>query len=330
MVAVTADTLLLPRVKDAGLGDTERPVVAISTGPSGFEGEGFPVRRTMAGVAYAQLDPFIMMDHMGEVDYAAGEPKGTNWHPHRGFETVTYLIDGQFIHQDTHGGGGVIREGSTQWMTAGAGLLHIETPPEKLVEDGGLFNGFQLWVNLPADKKFTTPAYQPVEASDLLLLASADGGALLRVIAGEVDGHVGPGSTHTPITLLHASIAAGAQLSLPWQPDYNALAYVYAGSGTVGTKGEPIHAGQLAVFGAGDRITMAADARQDSRTSSLEAILLGGRPIGEPMQQYGPFVMNTRAELQQALEDYQRGRLGIIPPDAIMPHVYSGDRAPRD
>jgi quercetin 2,3-dioxygenase len=328
MAAITADTLVLPRVKGAGLGDTERPVLAVSTGPTGFEGEGFPVRRTMAGVNYAHLDPFIMMDHMGEVDYAAGEPRGTNWHPHRGFETVTYLIDGQFIHQDTHGGGGVINEGSTQWMTAGSGLLHIETPPEKLVEDGGLFNGFQLWVNLPAAKKFATPAYQPVEASDLLLLASADGGALLRVIAGEIDGpdgvtHRGPGSTHSPITLVHASIAAGAQLSLPWQPDYNALAYVYAGSGTVGAEGEPIHGGQLAVFGAGDRITISADALQDSRTSSLEVILLGGLPIGEPMVQYGPFVMNSRAELQQALEDYQAGRLGVIPPDAVMPHVPS-------
>jgi quercetin 2,3-dioxygenase len=324
MAAVTADTLVLPRVKAASLGDTERPVLAISTGPTGFEGEGFPVRRTMAEIPYRYTDPFIMMDHMGEVDYAAGEPRGTNWHPHRGFETVTYLIDGQFIHQDTHGGGGVIREGATQWMTAGAGLLHIETPPEKLVEEGGLFNGFQLWVNLPAKEKFLKPAYQPVEASDLLLLASADGGALLRVIAGEVDGHVGPGSTHTPITLLHASVAAGAQLSLPWQPTYNALAYVYAGSGTVGPKGEPIHAGQTAVFGAGDRITIAADAKQDSRTSSLEVILLGGEPINEPMVHYGPFVMNTREELVQALEDYQTGRLGVIPPDAIMPHVYSG------
>ncbi|HVU91312.1 MAG TPA: pirin family protein, partial [Jatrophihabitans sp.] len=245
MAAVSADTLVLPRVKGAALGDTERPVLAISTGPTGFEGEGFPVRRTMAGIPYRYLDPFIMMDHMGEVEYAAGEPRGTNWHPHRGFETVTYLIDGQFIHQDTHGGGGVITEGSTQWMTAGAGLLHIETPPEKLVEDGGLFNGFQLWVNLPAAEKFTPPQYQPVEARDLLLLASEDGGALLRVIAGNVDGHVGPGSTRTPITLLHASVAAGAQLSLPWQPTYNALAYVYAGSGTVGPKGEPISAGQL-------------------------------------------------------------------------------------
>lgn len=324
MVAVTADTLILPRVKRAGLGDVERPVLAVSTGPQGFEGEGFPVRRTMAGIRYEHLDPFIMMDHMGEVDYAAGEPKGTNWHPHRGFETVTYLIDGQFIHQDTHGGGGVIHEGSTQWMTAGSGLLHIETPPEQLVEQGGLFNGFQLWVNLPAAQKFATPAYQPVEASDLLLLASDDGGALLRVIAGEIDGYRGPGSTHSPITLLHASIAAGASLSLPWQADYNALAYVYAGSGTVGPKCEAIHAGQLAVFGAGDRLTLSADAAQDSRTSSLEVILLGGKPIGEPMVQYGPFVMNTKAELQQAMSDYQSGRLGVIPPDAIMPHAYTG------
>jgi hypothetical protein len=321
MAAVSADTLTLPRVATAGLGDVERPVLAVSTAPAGFEGEGFPVRRTMAGIAYEHLDPFIMMDHMGEVDYAAGEPKGTNWHPHRGFETVTYLVEGQFIHQDSHGGGGVITEGATQWMTAGSGLLHIETPPEQLVEQGGLFHGFQLWVNLPAKDKFLAPKYQPLAASQVLLLASADAGTLLRVIAGEVDGHVGPGSTFTPITLLHASIAAGAQLSLPWQPDYNALAYVMAGSGTVGTKAEPIHSGQLAVFGQGDRLTIAADAKQDSRTSSLEVIILGGRPIREPMAHYGPFVMNTREELQRALSDYQSGRLGVVPPDAIMPHV---------
>jgi hypothetical protein len=324
MAAVTADTLTLPRVSGPGISDTERPVLAISTAPSGLEGEGFPVRRTMAGVPYQYLDPFIMMDHMGEVDYAAGEPKGTPWHPHRGFETVTYLIEGQFVHQDSHGGGGVITEGSTQWMTAGGGILHIETPPESLVEKGGLFHGIQLWVNLPAKDKFLEPAYQPVEANQLLLLASADGGALLRVIAGNVDGHVGPGSTHTPITMLHASIASGAQLSLPWQAGYNALAYVLAGSGTVGTAAEPIHAGQLAVFGAGDRITLAADRSQDSRTSSMEVLLLGGQPIGEPMVHYGPFVMNTKEELVQALEDYQAGKLGVIPADAIMPHVARG------
>ena len=327
MAAVTADTMTLPRVTGAQLGDTERAVLAVSTAPSGFEGEGFPVRRTMAGVDYRYLDPFIMMDHMGEVDYAAGEPKGTNWHPHRGFETVTYLVEGQFVHQDSHGGGGVITEGATQWMTAGGGLLHIETPPAELVEKGGLFHGFQLWVNLPAKDKFLAPKYQPLEASQVLLLASADGGSLLRVIAGDVDGHVGPGSTHTPITLLHASVSAGHQLSLPWQPTYNALAYVMAGSGTVGPDAQPIHAGQLAVFGPGDRLTIAADDKQDSRTSSLEVILLGGEPIREPIAHYGPFVMNTRAELQQALEDYQSGKLGVIPPDAIMPHVYRGGAA---
>jgi len=328
MVAVSADTMTLPRVAGATLGDTERPVLAVSTAPSGFEGEGFPVRRTMAGINYQYLDPFIMMDHMGEVDYAAGEPKGTNWHPHRGFETVTYLIEGQFIHQDTHGGGGVITEGSTQWMTAGAGLLHIETPPEQLVESGGLFHGFQLWVNLPAKDKFLTPNYQGITSGQITLLASADGSSLLRVIAGEVDGHQGPGSTHTPITLIHASITPGSELSLPWQANYNALAYVMAGEGTVGTDRQPIRAGQLAVFGAGDRITLSADDKQDSRTSYLEVILLGGEPINEPMVQYGPFVMNTKAELQQALSDYQGGRLGIIPPDAIMPHVYSGQTKP--
>lgn len=321
MVAVTADTLTLSRVHGARLGDVERPVLAVSTAPAGVEGEGFPVRRALAGIRYEHLDPFIMMDHMGEVDYAAGEPKGTSWHPHRGFETVTYLIEGQFVHQDSHGGGGVITEGATQWMTAGAGLSHIETPPEKLVEEGGLFHGLQLWVNLPAAEKFATPSYQPLAADQVVLLASSDGGSLVRVIAGEVDGHVGPGSTHTPITVLHASVPAGGGLSLPWQPSYNALAYVLAGSGTVGPQRRPIHAGQLAVFGAGDRVSLAAGERQDSRTSSLEVIALGGEPIGEPMVHYGPFVLNTRAQLQQAMDDYQSGRLGVIPPGAIMPHV---------
>src|SRR3954467_14474954 len=174
MAAVSADTLVLPRVKAAGLGDTERPVRAISTGPTGFEGEGFPVRRTLAGIPYEYLDPFVMMDQMGEVDYAAGEPKGTPWHPHRGFETVTYIIDGTFVHQDSHGGGGVITDGDTQWMTAGSGLLHIETPPEKLVQSGGLFHGIQLWVNLPSAKKWSPPRYQDIRSGQVGLASSLD------------------------------------------------------------------------------------------------------------------------------------------------------------
>lgn len=321
MAAVTADTMRLSRVSTAHADEVERPVLGISTAPSGYEGEGFPVRRTMAGIDHRHLDPFIMMDHMGEVDYEAGEPKGTPWHPHRGFETVTYLVEGQLVHQDSHGGGGVITEGATQWMTAGSGLLHIETPPEHLVESGGLFHGFQLWVNLPAAQKFAPPAYQGIEGDDIALLASADGASLVRVIAGELDGHRGPGSTHTPITLLHVSVTPDGTVSLPWRPDFNALVYVLAGSGTVGVERAPLHAGQLAVLGAGERITVQADASLDSRTSAMEVIVLGGEPIAEPMVQYGPFVMNTREQLVEAMEDYQRGRLGVVPADAIMPHV---------
>src|SRR4051794_18269429 len=145
------------------------------------------------------------MDQMGAVQYAAGEPKGTPWHPHRGFETVTYMIDGRMQHQDSHGGGGMIEDGGTQWMTAGSGILHIETPPEELVRSGGLFHGIQLWVNLPARSKMLAPAYQGIDAGEVTLAASADAGALVRIIAGELDAYRGPGSTHSPITLLHAT-----------------------------------------------------------------------------------------------------------------------------
>jgi redox-sensitive bicupin YhaK (pirin superfamily) len=320
MPAVTADTITLPRIAAAAIGDTERPVRTITTGPRGHEGEGFPVVRAFAGVAVSELDPFVHMDQMGEVDYAPGEPKGTNWHPHRGFETVTYMIDGTFQHQDSHGGGGVINDGATQWMTAGAGILHIETPPEHLVVSGGVFHGLQLWVNLPAKDKFAAPKYQAIEGSESTLVASADGGALVRIVAGEIDGHGGPGATHTPITMAHASVQPGAQLSLPWPPEYNALVYVLSGNGSVGADARPIHGGQLAVFGAGDRITVAASTRQDGNRPALEIVLLGGRPIREPVAHYGPFVMNTKEELAQAIEDYQAGRLGVIPDGALMPH----------
>ena len=321
MPAVTADPLTLTRVPGAGLGDVERPVRSVTTAPSGLQGEGFPVRMAFAGVDHRDLDPFIMMDQMGEVEYAPGEPRGTSWHPHRGFETVTYLLDGTFLHQDSHGGGGVIQNGGTQWMTAGAGILHIETPPEELVMSGGLFHGFQLWVNLPAKAKFTPPAYQNLEAGDVALLASEDAGSLIRLIAGDLGGVRGPGSTHTPINLVHATVTPGAQLSLPWRPDFNALVYVLSGAGTVGVEQRPIRTGQLAVLGAGDRITVAAAAHQESRSPALEVLVLGGRPIREPIAQYGPFVMNTRDELRQAVEDYQAGRLGVVPEGALMPHT---------
>ncbi|GAA1105877.1 MULTISPECIES: pirin family protein [Streptomyces violaceusniger group] len=313
MPAVTVENpLTLPRVA-APAEARQRPVLAVTTAPSGFEGEGFPVRRAFAGIDYKHLDPFIMMDQMGEVEYAPGEPKGTPWHPHRGFETVTYIIDGIFDHQDSQGGGGTITNGDTQWMTAGSGLLHIEAPPESLVVSGGLFHGLQLWVNLPAKDKMMPPRYQDIRGGQVQLLTSHDGGALLRVIAGELDGHAGPGITHTPITMVHATLAPGAEITLPWREDFNGLAYVLAGRGAVGAERRAIHLGQAAVFGAGAALTVRADEQQDSHTPDLEVVLLGGRPIREPMAHYGPFVMNNRAELQQAFEDFQKGRLGTIP-----------------
>jgi redox-sensitive bicupin YhaK (pirin superfamily) len=315
MPAITVnDILVLPRVTEPGAASRERAVTSVTTAPSGLEGEGFPVRRAFAGVDLARLDPFVHMDQMGEVDYAPGEPKGTPWHPHRGFETVTYIIDGTFRHRDSNGGGGLISDGDTQWMTAGGGILHIEQPPEDLVASGGLFHGIQLWVNLPARLKMTPPRYQDIRARQVALLSSADGGALLRVIAGSLDGHPGPGITHTPITLVHATVSPGAQVRLPWQADFNALAYVLAGAGSAGAERRPVRTGQLAVFGPGAALTVAAPRQR------LEVLLLGGQPIREPVAAYGPFVMNTRAELIQAFEDYQAGRLGTVPAVPADPH----------
>jgi quercetin 2,3-dioxygenase len=319
MPAVTVDNpLTLPKIAEPDPAFTVvRPVRQVSTAPHGLEGEGFPVRRAFAGVSMADLDPFVHMDQMGEVEYAPGEPKGTPWHPHRGFETVTYMIDGTFQHQDSIGGGGLITNGATQWMTAGAGILHIERPPDALVASGGLFHGIQLWVNLPSAEKMVAPRYQDIEAGAVTLLSSPDGGALVRVVAGELAGHRGPGVTHTPITLVHATLTPRARLVLPWSADSNALVYVLAGDGTVGADGRPVRTGQLAVHGGGDAIVITADRAQESRSPNLDVLVLGGRPIREPVAVYGPFVMNTKEELAQAFEDFHAGRLGTVPAEHI-------------
>jgi quercetin 2,3-dioxygenase len=315
MPAVTVENILtLPRIPDPDRAlSVERPLLAITTAPRGVEGEGFPVRRAFYGLDPQLLDPFIHMDQMGEVEYGPGEPKGTAWHPHRGFETVTYMIDGTFQHQDSTGGGGLITNGATQWMTAGAGILHIERPPEALIASGGLFHGIQLWVNLPAAQKWTPPRYQDIEADRVTLLSSPDGGALVRLIAGDLGGHAGPGITHTPITMLHLTVNPGAEVRLPWRRDFNGLVYVLAGRGSVGPTRAAIRTGQLAAFGAGDVISATADLGQESRSPNLELLVLGGEPIGEPIAWYGPFVMNTHEELAQAFDDYRRGRLGVTP-----------------
>jgi quercetin 2,3-dioxygenase len=320
MPAVTvADVTTLPRLPEPGAAAADRPVRSVTTAPSGFEGEGFPVRRAFQGVDLRDLDPFLHMDQMGEVEYAPGEPKGTSWHPHRGFETVTYIMDGTFEHADSHGGGGVITDGDTQWMTAGGGLLHIERPPEKLVQSGGLFHGLQLWVNLPRVDKWLEPKYQDLRGRESALLTTSDGGALLRLIAGDLAGHTGPGSTYTPMAMLHATISPGATVRLPWRRDFNALVYVLSGAGTVGGEGRPVRTGQLAVFGPGDTITVSGAVKQESRLAGLDVVVLGGRPIREPIAWAGPFVMNTKAEVLQAFEDYQKGKLGVVPATYV-PH----------
>ena len=311
-----ANPLELPRVAEP-VAALDRPVRSVTTAPIGYEGEGFMVRRAFAGVDLADLDPFVHLDQMGEVEYGPGEPLGTPWHPHRGFETVTYMIDGQMQHQDSHGGGGMISDGDTQWMTAGSGILHIETPPEQLVVSGGLFHGFQLWVNLPRADKWLDPKYQDLASDDVTLLTSPDGGTLLRLIAGDIDGHAGPGRTHTDITLIHATIQPGARITLPWRSDFNALGYILNGDATFGPQAVAAGMGQLVVWGPGNAITIEAKERQESRSPAVDVLLLGGRPIREPVAWYGPFVMNTKAEVQQAFDDYQAGRLGSIPHGAL-------------
>ncbi|MGX7825107.1 pirin family protein [Actinokineospora sp. 24-640] len=314
MPAVTADTLTLPRLPDLPERATAwRRVTRTVRAQKFLEGEGFQVRRPFPGVDLSLADPFLLLDHMGAVEYGPGEAKGAPWHPHRGFETVTYMIDGAMQHTDSIGGGGLITDGSTQWMTAGAGILHNEMPPQDMVAKGGLFHGVQLWVNLPRSLKMAQPRYQDIAAADARLLSSDDGGALVRLIAGDLAGHAGPGATHTPITYLHATLSPGARLAMPWPTEYNALVYVLSGRGTVGAEARPLAEGALAVLGAGDALTMRAADTQPGSPTGWEVLVLGGRPINEPVARYGPFVMNTRQEIVQAFEDYQAGRLGQIP-----------------
>jgi redox-sensitive bicupin YhaK (pirin superfamily) len=279
------------------------------------------VRRPFPGeLSLSEADPFLLLDHAGPMVNGPGEAKGAPWHPHRGFETVSYILDGEIAHHDTNGGGGVIAEGDTQWMTAGAGILHDELPTERMYRSGGLFHAIQLWVNLPPALKMTTPRYQSITRDELRLLASDDGGALIRLIAGDVAGFTGPGVTHTPITYAHATLAPGAQLSVPWYPAFTAMAYVMTGRGSAGPENRRVEGGQLVVFGPGDHVVVTA---ADHQAEPLDVLLLGGLPIRAPIAHYGPFVMNTREEILQAIEDYEAGRLGTVPADQLAPRSFA-------
>ncbi len=314
MPAITpTDALSLPRIDPPTDGSVERRPLRVVDGPTFLEGEGFQVRRPTAALEMELADPFLLLDHLGAVEYSPGEAKGAPDHPHRGFETVTYIMDGDLVHRDSNGGGGRITDGATQWMTAGAGIVHSEMPSEHLMAKGGLFHGVQLWVNLPAAEKWTPPRYQDIEPESLSLLASHDGGAVVRLIAGDLGGRAGPGRTRTPITYAHATVSTGARLEVPWNEEFNAIVYVLAGAGSVGSERRPIREGQLALFGPGTHLVVSGDDRQESRSPALEILLLGGRPIRERVAWYGPFVMNTKDEIVQAVVDYQSGRMGTIP-----------------
>ena len=323
MPAITVDdTLVLPRIPrpDPAV-SRARPVAKVVTAHRAVEGAGFAIRRPFPGeLSMAEADPFLLLDHIGPQINGPGESKGAPWHPHRGFETVSYILDGEIAHHDTNGGGGVIGEGDTQWMTAGGGILHDELPTERMYRAGGPSHGVQLWVNLPPALKMTPPRYQSITKDALRLLTSDDGGALIRLIAGDIAGFQGPGDTHTPITYAHVTLAPGAQLSVPWDRAFSAMAYVLTGRGSVGSEHRPIEAGHLVVFGPGDHLIIAA---ADGRAEPLDVLLLGGLPIGAPIAHYGPFVMNTRQEIIQAVEDYQAGRLGIIPADQLAPRNFA-------
>jgi len=323
MPAITVDdTLVLPRipVPDPTI-SRPRPIAKVITAHRQAEGAGFVVRRPFPGdFSLAEADPFLLLDHLGPTINGPREARGAPWHPHRGFETVTYILDGQIAHHDTNGGGGVIGEGDTQWMTAGSGILHDELPTERMYRTGGPSHGVQLWVNLPPALKMTPPRYQPITRDALRLLTSDDGGALIRLIAGDIGEFTGPGVTHTPIAYAHVTLAPGAQLSIPWNPAFNALVYVLTGRGTAGAEARPVEDGRLVVFGPGDHLVVAA---ADGQSEPLDALLLGGLPIRAPIAHYGPFVMNTRAEILQAIDDYEAGRLGIVPADQLAPRSFA-------
>ncbi|MEY2465318.1 MAG: quercetin 2,3-dioxygenase [Acidimicrobiaceae bacterium] len=315
MPAITVDNpLVLPRVEAPDPEAVRRAVAEVVRAQHAVEGAGFEVWRPFPGEVDAETaDPFFLLDQLGPVEYAPNEAVGAPWHPHRGFETVTYVIDGTIEHHDSNGGGGVIGEGDTQWMTAGAGILHDEVPTETFFRNGGRTHGVQLWVNLPSALKFAPPRYQAITRDDLTLLSTPDGGTLIRLIAGDLAGHTGPGSTHTPISYAHASISPGAELDVPWNPSFNALAYVLSGRGYAGRERRPVEAHELVVFGAGEVVTLEASTSQPDDSPNLEVLLLGGLPIREPIAHYGPFLMNTRAQLLEAIEDFNAGRMGRIP-----------------
>ncbi|MFN7133359.1 MAG: pirin family protein [Myxococcales bacterium] len=273
------------------------------------EGGGFVVRRPFPSPSMPLVDPFLLLDEMGPVEYGPGEALGAPDHPHRGFETVTYVLEGELEHEDSAGHRGVLGAGDVQWMTAGAGVVHSEMPSERMRREGGRVHGFQLWVNLPARDKLIAPRYQELGASTLPRARSEDGRAEVKVIAGEALGVRAIIETRTPILFQDWTLKPGARVEQPVPASFDGFVFVFAGEALLGADLRAVADGQLAVLGPGDTLSLgcAADAERPAR-----ALLIAGAPLREPVARYGPFVMNTQAELAQAVRDYQSGRMGDI------------------
>ncbi len=269
-----------------------------------LEGGGFVVRRPFPTAALADVDPFLLLDHLGPFDAPPGEAKGAPDHPHRGFETVSYILEGDLEHRDSAGNAGHLGPGDVQWMTAGSGVVHSEMPSARVQREGGRIHGVQLWVNLPRRSKMTKPRYQEIPAARIP--EASQGGVKVRVIAGEAYGVRAVIETHTPIFYFHVSLAAGARFEERVPAGYTAMAYVLSGDVTADRMGRRATEGELAIFGSeGDAVTLVAGA-------ASEVLLIGGVPLREPVARHGPFVMNTPAELVQAFQDYSAGRMGTI------------------
>lgn len=288
---------------------THRSVTKVFTAAPSRDGDGVDLRRAFPGTDLMDLDPFLLLDHLGPTPLAPGEARGFPPHPHRGFETVTYLLAGEMQHRDSWGNRGTIRPGDVQWMTAGSGLVHSEQPGETLVRDGGTLHGFQLWVNLPKQDKMTPPRYQDTPSGSIPVVSNAEATVTAKVIAGEALGTKGVIDTRIPILYLHLTLEPGAWFEQAIPKTSNALAYVIEGTAEFNGMEARDHQVHQAVLldrgGEGVRIANRGAAR-------LSLLLLAGEPIGQPVARYGPFVMNSKEELVQAVDDYQQGRMGVL------------------
>lgn len=284
-----------------------RKIKQFETSRQKREGGGFMVRRPI-GDKIDQCDPFLMLDHLGPVVYGPGEAVGAPDHPHRGFETVTYIIHGENTHQDSAGNSGILGPGWVQWMTAGSGVVHSEMPSERFRKAGGLFEGFQLWVNLPAKDKMVKPRYQDTPPEKIPVIQLPDGVGTMKIIAGQYLGTKAYIETRTPITYLDVHIKAGKRLDAEIPQGQNCFIYVWNGSGHLGSEGKKAKMGDVALLDEnGKSFTMSASDEED-----MKVMIAAGVPINEPIARYGPFVMNTQEQIYQAFADYQNGKLGKI------------------